>query len=94
MFSRLTSPLYTDDGYRLADVLRGRVRIVDARRRIRRYGPTRLRPPGRTAHRTPSRYGRKQARGGTWGLSHPLLKFSGGSVDDYATIPDDASSPS
>ena len=28
------------------------------------------------------------------GLSHPLLKFSGGSGDDYATIPDDASSPS
>ena len=28
------------------------------------------------------------------GLSHPLLKFSGGSVDDYATIPDDSSSPS
>ncbi len=33
---------------------------------------------------------------GRWfrGLSHPLLKFSGGSGDDYATIPDDASSPS
>ncbi len=30
----------------------------------------------------------------TAGLSHPLLKFSGGSGDDYATIPDDASSPS
>ena len=28
------------------------------------------------------------------GLSHPLLKFSGGSVDDYATIPDDSWSPS
>ncbi len=28
------------------------------------------------------------------GLSHPLLKFSGGSGDDYATIPDDSSSPS
>ena len=28
------------------------------------------------------------------GLPHPLLKFSGGSVDDYATIPDDSSSPS
>ena len=28
------------------------------------------------------------------GLSHPLLKFSDGSVDDYATIPDDSSSPS
>ena len=28
------------------------------------------------------------------GLSHPLLKFSGGSVYDYATIPDDSSSPS
>ena len=32
-------------------------------------------------------------RGGA-GLSHPLLKFSDGSVDDYATIPDDSSSPS
>ena len=30
----------------------------------------------------------------TAGLSHPLLKFSGGSGDDYATIPDDSSSPS
>ena len=28
------------------------------------------------------------------GLSHPLLKFSDGSVDDDATIPDDSSSPS
>ena len=28
------------------------------------------------------------------GLSHPLLKFSDGSVDDYATIPDDSLSPS
>ena len=28
------------------------------------------------------------------GLSHPRLKFSGGSGDDYATIPDDSSSPS
>ena len=35
-------------------------------------------------------------RGIAWrtGLSHPLLKFSGGSVYDYAIIPDDSSSPS
>ena len=26
-------------------------------------------------------------------MSLPLLKFSGGSGDDYATIPDDSSSP-
>ena len=32
------------------------------------------------------------SRYGAPGLSHPLLKFSGGSGDDYATIPDDSSS--
>ena len=49
---------------------------------------------GETVYVELSSEGQRRVREGTMGLSHPLLKFSGGSGDDYATIPDDSSSPS